>query len=57
MPFPGSQEDVATDLRQVTIAHWLHNHILVGTAHRPGPLRAGPFIFTLRNGNWGNGSP
>ena len=27
MPFPGSQEDVATDLRQVTIAHWLHNHI------------------------------
>ncbi|MBK6753828.1 MAG: DUF3179 domain-containing protein [Flavobacteriales bacterium] len=51
MPFPGSQEDVATDLRQVTIAHWLHNHIwwvrLIGLA-----LLAGPFIFYLRNGNW-----
>ncbi|MBK8341252.1 MAG: DUF3179 domain-containing protein [Flavobacteriales bacterium] len=51
MPFPGSQEDVATDLRQVSIAYWLHNHIwwvrLIGLA-----LVVGPFIHYLRNGNW-----
>lgn len=51
MPFPGSQEDVATDLRQVSIAYWLHNHIwwvrLIGLA-----LLLGPFIHYLRHGNW-----
>ena len=51
MPFPGSQEDVATDLRQVTIAYWLHNHMwwvrLIGLA-----LLIGPFVHYLRNGNW-----
>ncbi len=51
MPFPGSQEDVATDLRQVDIAYWLHTNIwwvrLIGLA-----LLAGPFIHYLRNGNW-----
>ncbi len=51
MPFPGSQEDVATDLRQVNIAYWLHTNIwwvrLIGLA-----LIIGPFINYLRNGNW-----
>jgi hypothetical protein len=36
MPFPSSQEDLATDLRQVDIAYWLHTNIwwvrLVGLA-------------------------
>ena len=52
MPFPGSQEDVATDLRQVDIAYWLHTNIwwvrLIGLA-----LIIGPFIHYLRKGNWG----
>ncbi len=52
MPFPGSQEDVATDLRQVHIAYWLHTNIwwvrLIGLA-----LLIGPFIHYLRKGNWG----
>lgn len=51
MPFPGGQEDVATDLRQVDIAYWLHTNIwwvrLIGPA-----LLSGPFIHYLRNGNW-----
>ncbi|MBP7514643.1 MAG: DUF3179 domain-containing protein [Flavobacteriales bacterium] len=51
MPFPGSQEDVATDLRQVNIAYWLHTNIwwvrLIGLA-----LLIGPFIHYLRKGNW-----
>jgi hypothetical protein len=51
MPFPGSQEDVATDLRQVDIAYWLHTNIwwvrLIGLA-----LLMGPFIHYLRKGNW-----
>ena len=51
MPFPGSQEDVATDLRQVNIAYWLHTNIwwvrLIGLA-----LLLGPFLHYLRKGNW-----
>lgn len=51
MPFPGSQEDVATDTRQVDIAYWLHINIwwirLVGLA-----LLIEPFIHYLRLGNW-----
>lgn len=51
MPFPGSQEDVATDLRQVNLAYWLHNNIwwirLAGLA-----LIAGPLVHYLRKGNW-----
>jgi len=50
MPFPGSQEDVATDLRQVDIAYWLHTNIwwvrLIGLA-----ILVGPFIHYLRKGN------
>ncbi|HRT52501.1 MAG TPA: hypothetical protein P5291_00360, partial [Flavobacteriales bacterium] len=50
MPFPGSQEDVATDLRQVHIAYWLHTNIwwvrLIGLA-----LLIGPFIHYMRLGN------
>jgi hypothetical protein len=52
MPFPGSQEDMPTDLRQVDIAYWLHTNIwwvrLIGLA-----LIIGPFIHYLRKGNWG----
>lgn len=51
MPFPGSQEDVATDLRKVNIAYWLHTNIwwvrLIGLA-----LLLGPFLHYLRKGNW-----
>ncbi len=51
MPFPGSQEDVATDLRQINIAYWLHTNIwwvrLVGLA-----LVLGPFGYYLRDGGW-----
>ena len=51
MPFPGSQEDVATDLRQLDIAYWLHTNIwwirLIGLVFIMGPL-----IHYLRNGNW-----
>ncbi|MBK9288713.1 MAG: DUF3179 domain-containing protein [Flavobacteriales bacterium] len=50
MPFPGSQEDVATDLRQVDIAYWLHTNIwwvrLVGLA-----LIIGPCLHYIRHGN------
>lgn len=52
MPFPGSQEDVATDLRQVNIAYWLHHNVwwlrLLGLA-----LVAGPTFHYLRTGGWG----
>lgn len=51
MPFPGSQEDVPTDLRQVNIAYWLHQHIWwvrsIGLT-----LLIGPFIHYVRKGNW-----
>ena len=51
MPFPGSQEDMPTDDRQVNIAYWLHNNIwwvrLIGLA-----LVIGPFIHYMRRGNW-----
>ncbi|MBK9275223.1 MAG: DUF3179 domain-containing protein [Flavobacteriales bacterium] len=51
MPFPGSQEDVATDLRQVNLAYWLHHNVwwlrLLGLA-----LVAGPSLHYLRNGGW-----
>ena len=51
MPFPGSQEDVATDLRQVDLAYWLHHHVwwlrLLGLA-----LVAGPALHYLRTGGW-----
>lgn len=51
MPFPGSQEDVATDLRHVDMAYWLHTNIwwvqLIGLA-----LLVDPFIHCLRHGNW-----
>jgi len=51
MPFPGSQEDVATDLRQVNIAYWLHTNIwwvrLIGLA-----LIIGPCLHYIRQGNW-----
>ena len=50
MPFPGSQEDVATDLRQVNIAYWLHTNIwwvrLIGLA-----LLIGPFVHYMKHGN------
>ena len=50
MPFPGSQEGVATDLRQVDIAYLLHTNIwwvrLIGLA-----ILVGPFIHYLRKGN------
>jgi hypothetical protein len=50
MPFPGSQEDVATDLRQVNIAYWLHTNIgwvrLIGLA-----LVVGPCLHYIRHGN------
>jgi hypothetical protein len=49
MPFPGSQEDVATDLRQVNIAYWLHLNIwwvrLIGVA-----LVAWPTALVLMSG-------
>lgn len=49
MPFPGSQEDTATDLRQVDIAYWLHKNIwwvrLIGLA-----LMFGPFIHYMKKG-------
>ncbi len=52
MPFPGSQEDVATDLRQVNIAYWLHHNVwwlrLLELA-----LVVGPAIHYLRIGGWG----
>ncbi len=52
MPFPGSQEDVATDLRQVNIAYWLHHNVwwlrLLGLA-----LVVGPSLHYLRIGGWG----
>ena len=52
MPFPGSQEDVATDLRQVNIAYWLHHNVwwlrLLGLA-----LVVGPTLHYLRIGGWG----
>ena len=48
MPFPGSQEDVATDTRQVDIAYWLHTNIwwvrLIGLA-----LLIGPFVYYMKN--------
>lgn len=51
MPFPGSQEDVATDLRQVNIAYWLHTNIwwvrLIGLV-----LVVGPCLHFIRHGNW-----
>ncbi len=51
MPFPGSQENVATDLRQVDIAYWLHTNIwwlrLIGLL-----LIASPLLYFLRKGNW-----
>ena len=51
MPFPGSQEDVATGTRQINIAYWLHNNIwwvrLIGLA-----LVLGPLVYYLRNGGW-----
>ncbi|QQR88145.1 MAG: DUF3179 domain-containing protein [Flavobacteriales bacterium] len=52
MPFPDSQEDVPTDLRQVNIAYWLHNNIwwvrLVGLT-----FLIGPFIhYVKRSGVW-----
>lgn len=58
MPFPGSQEDpawagqvVATDLRQVDMAYWLHHHVwwlrLLGLA-----LVVGPALHYLRTGGW-----
>jgi hypothetical protein len=50
MPFPGSQEDVATDLRQVNIAYWLHLNIwwvrLIGLA-----LVVVPCLHYIRRGN------
>lgn len=52
MPFPGSQEDVATDLRQVDIAYWLHQNIwwvrLIGLA-----LVIAPVFHYWRTGRWG----
>lgn len=49
MPFPASQEDVPTDLRQVCTAYWLHNNIrwirLVGVA-----LMIGPFLHHMKRG-------
>jgi Protein of unknown function (DUF3179) len=50
MPFPGSQEDVATDTRQVDIAYWLHTNIwwvrFIGLA-----LLIGPFVYYMKNGS------
>jgi hypothetical protein len=50
MPFPGSQENMPTDTRQVDIAYWLHNNIwwirLIGVA-----LIVGPFWYYMRHGN------
>lgn len=50
MPFPGSQENVATDLRQVDMAYWLHTNIwwirLVGLA-----LVLEPFWHFMRKGS------
>lgn len=50
MPFPGSQEDMPTDDRQVSIAYWLHNNIwwvrLIGLG-----FVIGPFVHYMRNGN------
>lgn len=52
MPFPHSQEDVATDLGQVNTAYWLHNNIwwvrLVGMA-----FLLGPFIHYMKRGGHG----
>jgi len=51
MPFPGSQEDVATDLRQVDLAYWLHHNVwwlrMLGLA-----LVVGPALHYLRTGGW-----
>ena len=49
MPFPASQQDVPTDLRQVSSAYWLHNNIwwirLAGVA-----LMTGPFLHYMKSG-------
>lgn len=49
MPFPGSQENTATDLHQVDMAYWLHTHIwwirLLGLA-----ALLGPFVYYLKRG-------
>jgi hypothetical protein len=49
MPFPGSQENTATDPRQVDIAYWLHTNIwwvrLIGLA-----VLLGPLLHYMRNG-------
>lgn len=49
MPFPGSQENTATDHHQADIAYWLHKNIwwvrLVGAA-----LSVAPFVHYLRAG-------
>lgn len=49
MPFPASQQDVPTDLRQVSTAYWLHNNIwwirLAGVA-----LMTGPFLHYMKSG-------
>lgn len=51
MPFPGSQENMPTDLRQVYIAYWLHNNIwwvrLIALA-----LVALPAVHFWRMGKW-----
>lgn len=51
MPFPGSQEDVASDLQQVNIAYWLHTYRwyfrLIGVA-----ILIGPFWTYMRHGSW-----
>lgn len=51
MPFPGSQENVPTDLHQVDHAYWLHTHILwirlFGLL-----LILGPLVYYLRRGGW-----
>lgn len=52
MPFPGSQEDLPSDLRQVDLAYWLHRNI--GWIRLGGAsLLAMPFLHLWKNSGWG----
>lgn len=51
MPFPGSQEGLATDLRQVTLAYWLHHNVWWLRLLGLGAVVV-PALHYLRTGGW-----